>query len=184
MSDIIAEIQRDTTTLLGKTLESLVSLVEQGYSFRAACAEAGVSYYTFNEWMMKGGDPGSISRHKCPPHVRVEPYYSFARTMRQAEKVGKAVERPRPPIGPKPAGISDAQRALVMDGFRQGWTLRAIARHADIRYSTLCGWLHRGGYPRLTTGHIPIAPAHIADPYKSFVAEVGAAEDAFFTDEW
>lgn len=184
MAKTVDKIYRDTTTLLGSTQEQLEDLIRHGHTFRTACAKAGVSYYTFHEWMMKGGDPGSRSKHKCPTEYQIEPYYSFARAIRDAEAEGKRIERPRIPTGPQPNPLTDEQRAALLSGFAQGWTIRRIARSAGVTHNTLLSWLHRGGYPRAVSHHVPIDPAGIMEPYKSFVEDVLRAEDAFFTGDW
>lgn len=184
MAKTVDRIHRDTTTLLGATQVKLEDLLREGHTFRTACAKAGVSYYTFHDWMMKGGDPGSRAFHKCPDTLRVEPYYSFARAMRAAEADGRRVERPRMPTGPAPTPITDAQREQIMRGFASGWTIRRIARTAGVTHNTLLSWLYRGGYPKQVSHHVPIDPAGITEPYRSFVEDVLRAEDAFFTGEW
>ena len=169
--------------MLGAPQERLVALLKQGYSLHAACKEADISYYTFREWMQKGGDPASRGT-VCPAHIQVEPYYSFARAIRAAEQEGRSVERPRCVVGPAPKPLTALQRERLLFGFQQGWTLRAIARHADVRLSTLLSWLHRGGYPKRLSFHIPLDPSVITEPYKSFVADVLQAEDRFFGGDW
>lgn len=160
-----------------------MALLGQGHSLRAACMQANISYYTCRVWLAKGGYT-EMRGQKCPPHIIVEPYHSFAAALAAAIRTGRSVERPRNPTGPEPASLSATQRTRLLEGFTFGWSLRQIARHADVRHSTLLAWLHRGGYPKPVSNNIPIDPAFIVDPYKSFVADVLRAEDAFFDGEW
>lgn len=178
------QIHRDTTTLLGKPQEDLEHWLRLGKSRFVACANSGVSYDTFRNWMAKGGDK-SRSKHRLPDDLQIEPYYSFVQAIHAAEQVGKRFPRPiRNPTGPPPAPLSDPQKELAYHGFRQGWNSRAVASHMGVRHSTLLSWLHRGGYPNLQSAHVPLAPAFVVDPYKTFVEEVLRAEDAFFTGDF
>jgi lambda repressor-like predicted transcriptional regulator len=183
MAEIIHKTAPKATKLLGETADRLDDLISQGHSMKSACEKAGVAYPTFRLWMLRGSDPKADPLHKCPEHIRVEPYYSFARRMRQAELRGKRAELPRRPSGPKPAAITPVQRERIMSALRDGWSLHAAARYAGVRLSTLLSWLHRGGFPRRLTAAIPVSPDAIEEPYYSFAQDVLRAEAAYFTDE-
>ena len=63
----------------------LLALVRKGLPFSTACAKAGISYLTFCDWMIRGGDPKSNDKQKPPPGEEREPYAGFVIRVREAE---------------------------------------------------------------------------------------------------
>jgi len=76
-------------------ITALLALIEVGNFFTVACRCAGVSAEVFNKWMKLGADPGSTSKSTVDPESAKEPYYSFARLVRQKEALAesRAVEQ-------------------------------------------------------------------------------------------
>lgn len=169
--------------IVGETRERLLALLRAGHSLKAACAQTGVRYSTLLVWLSKGGDPESKSKKKCAPHLRWEPYWTFARELRAAQAAGRTVSLPGPRRGRLPAPLSPEQQAVILDGLERGLTYHALCRQAGVRLSTFVSWLRLGGYPRPLTVSRPLTPDHIVDPYKSFAAAVLAAEERYFGAE-
>ena len=173
-------IIRQVDTLLGDAQERLLSALRQGYAPQKACAIAGISYATYWTWMLRGADPGSRSKYRCPERIRVEPYWTFAREVRAAIEDGKRATPPGPPRGRTPALLTPEQQAVILDRLKQGWSYAAACRQANVTLSTFSSWLRLGGYPRQLSLHRAIDPAYVTEPYKSFATAVLAAEDSYF----
>lgn len=167
------------SALLGEPRERLLARIREGYSFRKACALAEVSYDTFGWWMLKGADPGSRSAKVCAADVRVEPYWSFARDVRDAEAIGKRYTPPGPRHGRLPSPLSPEAQTVILDGLSRGWSYHDCARAAGVRLSSFLSWLRLGGYPRRLQMVRPLEEAFITEPYIGFVRRVVAAEEAY-----
>lgn len=173
------ELVAHASALLGDKREALLARIREGYPFRKACALAGVSYDTFRWWMLKGADPDSGSRRVCPPTVKVEPYWTFARDVRAAQADGRRYSPPGPRHGRHPSPIPPEAQAVILDGLSRGWSYHDCAREAGVRLSTLLSWLRLGGYPRRLQMTRPLEDRFVVEPYKSFVADVISAEETF-----
>lgn len=164
---------------IGETEERFLSLLREGLVPRDACREVGVSYDTYHDWMMKGGDPASRAKARCPDTVQWEPYWTFARRVREARAEGSRHVRPGKPKGRLPSEITPAQQEIIFHGLTNGYSYHEVCRQADITLSTFAAWLRLGGYPRQISLYRPIARQYVAEPYQTFVQRVLAAEDAY-----
>lgn len=175
-------IVRDVNTFSAEEQDIMERRFRAGESPRVVLTSMGRSYWVFREWMKRGGDP-EAKQSRCPDHIIIEPYHTFAQRMRAALTEGKRVLLPKRPHGPHPKPLTAEQREAILDGFRQGLRLHQVSRYAQVPISRLTSWLERGGYPKKLTTMYPIPENEIIEPYKSFVQEVLKAEDAFFTGE-
>jgi len=82
----------------------LIELIKRGLPFGTACAKAGVSYFTFCDWMIRGGDPKSNDKHKPAQGDEQEPYASFVLRIREAE-----------------ADAEDQAIAALVDAYPKDW---------------------------------------------------------------
>jgi len=64
---------------------TLLALIERGLPFSTACAKSGISYFTFCEWMIRGGDEKSTDKRKPAEGDEQEPYVGFVLRVRAAE---------------------------------------------------------------------------------------------------
>ncbi len=157
----------------------LIAQVRLGYPIKVASRRARVSYPVVKEWLLKGADPATTSKFACPPEYAREPYVSFARDIRAAEREGRRRNPPGPAWGRKPSPITPVQRKALLDALRRGWTYHDACLAARIRVSTVLSWLRLGGYPGEFPGTRPLDPTAVREPYTGFVADVLRAESDY-----
>lgn len=181
-ADGILHFTTNATRLLGETEERLKAELLNGYNRRDAAKNACVWWEDFRRWMERGGEGHPQSYSNCPPDIHWEPYYSFAKRVAEAERIGKAKPRVRK-SGLKPTMLNELQQATVLTALRRGRSFATAARWAGVKYSTLSSILRHGGYPNLFGHKMPPHPEDVSEPYITFVNEVLRAEDSYFTDE-
>lgn len=158
----------------------LFALVRDGHDLTTACNMVGLAHNTVRDWLLKGGDPASRSRKKCAEHVRVEPYWTFARELREAMTAGRHRVPPGPPRGRRPADITPEQRDAVLRYISQGVAFPIACRDAKLPYATFISWLRLGGYPDPISPYRAVHDLYVEEPYASFVADVQHAEELYF----
>ena len=183
MEEIIELQSNKAHILLGDAEEELKKYLREGRGLGESLRLAGISRFTFTEWMLKGSDPKAQGRRQvCPPHIHVEPFYSYARRIREAEDEGKRSNRPIRRRGQNfPADITYDQKRDILYALRQGWSYHEACKYAQVRLSTFLSWLHLGGYPKRVSMALPVHEDDRQEKYVSFVKEVLRAEDEFFT---
>lgn len=170
----------DNPAISGTTRETFLHLLSRGYPLLSALEQSNITYDTFRYWMVQGADPEKLLKHRRVQPARVEPYWTFARDVRNAIEQGKAFSIPGPPRGRKPSAISSEQEAVILDCVRRGWSFPASCHAAGITLTRLGSWLRLGGYSRQLSMHRPVDPLHVVEPYKSFVKRFEQAEDDYF----
>lgn len=162
-SEQTRRVGRPPTAFTNERANKLADLLEQGYSPKRACSMLGIAVDVYYAWMLKG-------------RLGEEPYVSFRETMLAAIDAGMGRTPPGRRLGRVPSDIPSDKQDQIVEHLRQGRSYHVSCRRAGVNLGTFVSWLRLGGYPRQLSPYRPIAPEHVAEPYRSFAAAVLQAE--------